>query len=126
MEVYDGTSWVGGLETYRITSPTVTADTASRPGWAVLTFTGPGSVDVTGSGSAEVLVVAGGGGGGYIYGGGGGAGGSVSIRTQSAEIGTNRIRAVGGTGGAKGNPAGGAGDGGAGGVGRIQIGRAHV
>ena len=75
MEVFDGVGWIGGLETYRITSPTVTADTSSRPGWAVLTFTGPGSIDVTGSGSAEVLVVAGGGGGGYVYGGGGGAGG---------------------------------------------------
>jgi len=79
VEVWDGGTWIGGLESFSLSSPTVTADTSTRPGWAVFTFTSPGSVTVLGpaaGGTVEYLVVAGGGSGGYGYfGGGGGAGG---------------------------------------------------
>ena len=65
LEVYSPQGWiVGAEESFRITSPTVTADTSSRPGYAVFTFTSPGSIEVTnGPGTIEYFVIGGGGAG---------------------------------------------------------------
>ena len=78
-------------------------DTASRSGYTVITYTGPGSFDITaGTKTIEYLVVAGGGSGGggiptYAGGGGGGAGG---FRTGSwtGGAGENYTITVGGGG----------------------------
>jgi len=66
-------SQIGNL----VVSSSVTADTSTRSGWAVYTFTGPGSFTVqAGTLTAEYLIIGGGGAGGdgTSSGGGGGAG----------------------------------------------------
>ena len=103
VEVFDGTSWVGGLSS-PFSATGGTKDTTSRSGYIVHTFTSPGSfIGVAGPGSVdlEYLVVAGGGGAGS-NGGGGGAGGMRTGTLSGAAPGTYTIQ-VGG---------GGAGDGG--------------
>ena len=67
---------------FSATSPTVTADTSSRSGYAVFSFTGPGTLEVSGGPpvTAEYLVLGGGAAGGW---GGGGAGGH---RTGNIEL----------------------------------------
>ena len=80
LEVFNDGLWVGGLTTpYSVTSPTVTANTSSRPGYAVFTFTSPGTLEVSGGPAAiaEYLVVAGGGGGGSTFHGTGGGAGAL-------------------------------------------------
>jgi len=96
VEVWNGSSWdtLSNLP-FTASSPTVTADTSTRPGWAVFSFTSPGSLIVsTGTVNAEYLVIAGGGGGGggSANAGGAGAGGyrlgassGTSGRGSSAE-----------------------------------------
>ena len=60
-----------------VVNASVSADTSTRPGWAVYTFTGPGSFTLqAGSVTGEYLIIGGGGAGsdGQSSGGGGGAG----------------------------------------------------
>jgi len=95
MEVYDGNSWVGGLETFLATGGT--EDTSSRSGYKIHTFTEPGSLVVQGPTiTAEYLVIAGGGGGGGYGGGGAGAGGYLTGSSLSIQPGTYTIQVGGG------------------------------
>ena len=74
VEVYNGTGWDQLSNVFSATGGT--KDTNSRSGWAVHTFTSPGTFTVQGPDkSGEYLVVGGGAGGGNGSGGGGGAGG---------------------------------------------------
>jgi len=102
LEVYNPVGVWSPASTVEFTaySPTVTADTSSRPGWAVFSFTGPGDLIVYGgpAKSAEYLVIAGGGGAGTNdrSPGGGGAGGYRSGSSFTLNPGTYSIQVGGG------------------------------
>ena len=70
LQVYTGTSWVAVYEP-PFEASGGTKDTSSRSGYAVHTFTSPGTFTLNQDKACEVLVIGGGGGGGN---GGGGAG----------------------------------------------------
>ena len=70
LQVYSGTAWVDVYEP-PFESSGGTKDTSSRSGYAVHTFTSPGTFTLNQEKSCEVLIIGGGGGGGN---GGGGAG----------------------------------------------------
>ena len=60
---YNGTSWISMSNVFSAQGGT--KSTSSRSGYAVHTFTSPGTFEVTGAaGSVEVLIIGGGGGGG--------------------------------------------------------------
>ena len=95
-------SQIGNL----VVSASVTADTSTRPGWAVYTYTGPGSFTVqAGTLTAEYLIIGGGGAGGdgTSSGGGGGAGALRFSDSFPMTPGTYSIQ-VGGGGAASANP----------------------
>ena len=101
IEAFGPAGWVSIVNVlpFEASSPTVTADTSSRSGYAVFTFTGPGSLEVTGgpAKSAEYLVIGGGAaGGGAHAGGGGGAGGFISGSDLTLSPGTYEITVGGG------------------------------
>jgi hypothetical protein len=98
LEVFHGSGWaVGAITPFVATSPTVTADTSSRPGYAVFSFTSPGSLVVaSGNATAEYLVIAGGAAGGGAMGGGGGAGGYRTGTNLALSPGTYQIQVGGG------------------------------
>lgn len=74
LEMYGPTGWKTVKSVGALNATGGTKDTTSRSGYAVHTFTSPGTFTVTsGEGDVEYLVIAGGGSGGYY--GGGGAGG---------------------------------------------------
>jgi len=108
LEVYTPDGWqVGAKSPFIVSSPTVTADTSSRPGWAVFSFTSPGSLVVaSGNATAEYLVIAGGGGGGNSAGGGGGGGGGGGYLSGSIplSVGTYTIQVGGGGAGGVADP----------------------
>lgn len=111
VEVYDGNAWIGGLRT-QLLATGGTKSTTSRSGYAVHTFTSPGTLEVTqGSVTAEYLVIAGGAGGGTHPGGStGGGGGAGALRfSDSFPIGVGNYTVQVGGGGAAGNEEGGAG-----------------
>ena len=102
VEVYDGTGWIAGLQSFSVTGGS--KDTTSRSGYAVHTFTSPGTLTVTGSGDVEYLVVGGGGGAGErpssVGGGGGGAGGYRSSSSYPVTSGDYTVTVGGGGAGA--------------------------
>ena len=111
----DGWQDVATADGYAFQATGGTKNTSSRSGYAVHTFTGPGTFTVTGKpqSGGEVLIVGGGGGGGRGGGGGtgfevgaGGAGGHRSFSGQTFTAGSYPV--VVGAGG----PGGGTGDGG--------------
>ena len=114
LEIYTSNKWVAVYEPpFEATGGT--KNTSSRSGYAVHTFTGPGTFEVSGSPKAggEYLIVGGGGGGGKgglggtgFEVGGGGAGGHRSFSGQTLTPGSYAV--VVGSGG----PGGGTGDGG--------------
>ena len=107
VEVYDGTTWNGGLTT-PFSATGGTKDTTSRSGYAVHTFTGDGSFVASGAPIVcEYLVVGGGGAGGSDdRGGGGGAGALRFSDSFTVNPGTYTIQ-VGGGGAQTGPPSNG-------------------
>ena len=99
LEVYDGISWTGGLQS-PFSATGGTKDTTSRSGYIVHSFTGDGTLEVSGgpAKSAEYLVIAGGGGAGTNdrSPGGGGAGGYRSGSSFTLNPGTYTIQVGGG------------------------------
>jgi len=108
LEVYSPGGWIVGAQIpFVATSPTVSANTSSRSGYAVFSFTSPGSLVVSqGSVTAEYLVIAGGGGGGGSDGGGGGGGGGGGYLSGSIplSVGTYTIQVGGGGAGGVADP----------------------
>ena len=102
VEVYDGTGWIAGLQSFLATGGT--KDTTSRSGYTVHTFTGDETFVVTGppeGKTMEVLVIGGGGGGPTGTGSGGsGAGGLLYSSTVPFSPGTFTIQVGGGGAGA--------------------------
>jgi len=101
-------SWevVGSQVGNFVVNASVSADTSTRPGWAVYTFTGPGSFTVqAGSVTGEYLIIGGGGAGsdGQSSGGGGGAGALRFSDSFPMTSGTYSIQ-VGGGGAIAANP----------------------
>jgi hypothetical protein len=106
LEVYSGPSgWVVGSTvpfTYSVTPGSIVADTSTRPGYTVYSFTSPGTFTVTGgSGSVEYLVVGGGGGGGSTFHGGGGGAGALRF-SDSFPVTVGSYPVIVGSGGAGG------------------------
>ena len=104
VQVYDGNNWITGLQSI-VEATGGTKSTTSRSGFAVHTFTGPGSLEVTASGDIELLVVGGGGSGSgsipsYWAGNGGGAGGMVEVSSYPVTAGVTYPVVVGGGGAA--------------------------
>ena len=78
-EFYNGSAWVNpGKLALSIVGGN---STITSGGYRIHTFTGNGSLTVSGSGNIEYLMVGGGGGGGNDMGGGGGAGGMIQGST---------------------------------------------
>ena len=92
LQVYDGNAWKKAAgETLSATGGS--KDTATRAGFAVHTFTGSGSLEITsGQGDVEYVIYGGGGGGGgHAAGGGAGAGGVMSGTIPILEPGTYTV-----------------------------------
>ena len=102
VQVYNGTGWDQLSNVFSATGGTKSE--ATRSGWAVHTFTSPGTFTVQGPDkSGEYLVVGGGAGGGNGSGGGGGAGGFRLNTSYTLTPGSYAV--VVGGGGAGGGPA---------------------
>ena len=101
LQVYDGNAWkrAGGDS---VSATGGSKDTTTRTGFAVHTFTGSGSLEITaGVGDVEYVIYGGGGGGGgHAAGGGAGAGGVMS--GTISELGPGTYTVTVGPGGAGG------------------------